>query len=51
MAKTTKQITIFSGAVVKGDQILMVQRTEEECPEAHLKWEFPGGKVDFGETP
>ena len=37
--------------MIKNDHVLMVQRTEEECPEAHLKWEFPGGKVDFGETP
>ena len=29
----------------------MIQRTEEECPAAHLKWDLPGGKVDFDETP
>jgi 8-oxo-dGTP diphosphatase len=49
--KKTKQITIFSGCVIHEDKVLMVKRNEEECPEAHLKWEFPGGKVDFGETP
>lgn len=47
----TKQITVFSGCVIKGDKVLMVLRNEPECKEAHLKWEFPGGKVDFGETP
>lgn len=46
-----KQITIFSGCLVKNGKILMVQRDEEECEDAHMKWEFPGGKVDFGETP
>ena len=46
-----KQITIFSGCVVNNDKVLMAQRDEVECPEAHLKWELPGGKVDFGETP
>lgn len=46
-----KQITVFSGCCVKDNSVLMVQRFEPECPEAHLKWEFPGGKVDFGETP
>jgi 8-oxo-dGTP diphosphatase len=49
--KKTKQITVFSGCVIKGDKVLMVLRNEPECPEAHLKWEFPGGKVDFEETP
>ena len=47
----TKQITVFSGAVIKDGKILMALRTEEELPDAHMKWEFPGGKVDFGETP
>ncbi len=46
-----KQITIFSGCLIKENKILLVQRSEPECPEAHMKWEFPGGKVDFGETP
>lgn len=46
-----KQIVVFSGCVVNKNKILMVQRNEEENPKAHLKWEFPGGKVDFGETP
>lgn len=47
----TKQITVFSGCVAREGKILMVLRNEPECPAAHLKWEFPGGKVDFGETP
>lgn len=46
-----KQITVFVGCVVKNGYVLLIQRTEEECPEAHMKWELPGGKVDFNETP
>ena len=46
-----KQITIFIGLVVKNNKILMVQRNEPEVPDAHLKWEFPGGKVEIGEAP
>jgi 8-oxo-dGTP diphosphatase len=46
-----KQIVIFSGCLLKDNKVLMVLRDEEECPEAHMKWEFPGGKVDFNETP
>lgn len=29
----------------------MTQRFDPDCPEAHLKWELPGGKCEFGETP
>lgn len=49
--KIKKQITVFAGCVVKDNKVLMLKRYEKECAEAHLKWEFPGGKVDFGETP
>ncbi len=49
--KKTKQITVFSGCVVKDGKVLMSLRSEPECPAAHMKWEFPGGKADFGETP
>jgi mutator protein MutT len=33
-----------------GGDYLLIQRDEPEQPAAHLKWELPGGKVDFGET-
>lgn len=46
-----KQITVILGAVVENNKILMTQRYEPECPEADLKWEIPGGKIDFGEDP
>lgn len=50
-SKEVKQITVFSGVVVKNGTVLMSLRDEEECKDAHMKWEFPGGKCDFGETP
>lgn len=46
-----KQITVFIGLVVYEGKILLTKRSESELKDAHLKWEFPGGKVDFGETP
>lgn len=48
--KIHKQITVIVGLVIHNEKILMVKRNEPEVKGAHLKWEFPGGKVDFGET-
>jgi len=51
-SKTSKkQITIVMGVVLNNNRVLMTQRFEEECPDAHLKWELPGGKIKFGEEP
>ena len=50
-SKVKKQIIVFSGIIIKDNKILLTQRSEKECPDAHMKWEFPGGKADFGETP
>lgn len=46
-----KQITVFCACVIRDNKILLTLRDEEEAPDAHLKWEFPGGKVEFTETP
>ncbi len=35
--------------MVKGDEIFCCQRTEHQA--LPLKWEFPGGKIEPGETP
>ena len=34
--------------MVRGDEILCCQRTEHQS--LPLKWEFPGGKIEAGET-
>ncbi|MBR3929348.1 MAG: (deoxy)nucleoside triphosphate pyrophosphohydrolase [Clostridia bacterium] len=42
-------ILVVAGIIKRGDLIFAAQRNEK----AHqgLKWEFPGGKVEEGETP
>ncbi len=49
--KERKFIVGAIGLVKKGDEILMVLRNEEINPGAHLRWEFPGGKIEFDERP
>lgn len=44
---TRKQVV--AALTVRGDDILCCQRTEEQA--LPLKWEFPGGKIEPGETP
>ena len=47
-----KRFIVVSVALVRReDEVLMVLRNEEINPQAHLRWEFPGGKIDFGERP
>lgn len=34
-----------------GGKILLQKRVDHYLPDAHNKWEFPGGKIDFWESP
>jgi 8-oxo-dGTP diphosphatase len=43
----TKQVV--AALILRGDEILCCQRTEHQA--LPLKWEFPGGKIESGETP
>ena len=47
-----KQITIVV-AVIRNNkgEILLARRNSPEIPNAHNKWEFVGGGIDFGEDP
>jgi len=40
---------VVAALVLRGDEILCCQRTEHQA--LPLKWEFPGGKIEAGETP
>lgn len=51
MDKPKKQIVIVKSLIVDDGKILLVRRKREWHKESHDKWEFPGGKIDFGETP
>jgi 8-oxo-dGTP diphosphatase len=46
-----KQFIIVKSLIVDDGKILLVRRKREWHKEAHDKWEFPGGKIDFGELP
>lgn len=47
-----KTIFVFKGCVFdKNDRILIDNRKEEILEKANSKWELPGGKIEFGETP
>ncbi|HLD18056.1 MAG TPA: NUDIX domain-containing protein [Patescibacteria group bacterium] len=45
-----KQLTIVLGIVERDDRFLVLRRVDE-VPMRHHKWEFPGGKIEAGETP
>lgn len=40
---------VAAGLIVRGDEILICQRRPDQ-PMA-LQWEFPGGKIEHGESP
>ncbi len=42
-------IRVVAAILVRDDQILICQRTRHQSKP--LKWEFPGGKIEFGEQP
>lgn len=45
-----KQIEVVAAIIIKDDKILCVQRKESRLPYISKKYEFPGGKMEPGET-
>jgi 8-oxo-dGTP diphosphatase len=39
------------GAIIKKDNKILICQRKNDSKFGSLKWEFPGGKVEFGESP
>ena len=50
MEKSSKIIRVTAAIIESGDKILIAQRKSEDDLFGEL-WEFPGGKIEDGETP
>ena len=51
MPADERQIVVVMAVVRKDGKVLMALRDEEGIDGAHMKWELPGGKLEFGEDP
>ena len=45
-----RQIEVVAAIIFQNDKVMSVQRAEHEKEYVSLKWEFPGGKVEVGES-
>ena len=45
-----KNIDVVAAVLFWEGKVLAVQRAEHESEYVSLKWEFPGGKVEVGES-
>lgn len=45
-----KEIKVVGAAIISGDKVLVTQRPYSDKAYKSLKWEFPGGKIEPGET-
>lgn len=45
-----KRIRVVGAAIIDGDKILVAQRPVSDRAYKSLKWEFPGGKIEPGES-
>ena len=48
--KDMKQVEVVAAILANGDKILCVQRAESKLEYISKKYEFPGGKIEPGET-
>lgn len=45
-----KEVEVVAGIIIYDSKILCTQRDISKNPEVSYKWEFPGGKVEDGES-
>ena len=50
MAQNKKIIRVVGAAIIRDRKVLVAQRSYSETPYKSLKWEFPGGKIEAGES-
>ena len=50
MSVTKSTIKVVGAAIVDSGKILVAQRPMSDKAYKSLKWEFPGGKIEYGET-
>ena len=46
-----KHIEVVAAVIVDDGEVLCMQRGQTKFPYTSYKWEFPGGKIEAGETP
>lgn len=45
-----KYLEVVAAIIIHNNKILCVQRSESKLPYISKKWEFPGGKIESGES-
>lgn len=45
-----KEVKVVGAAIISGDKVLVAQRPYSDKAYKSLKWEFPGGKIEPGES-
>ncbi len=45
-----KQVTVVAAIIEKDNKVLCMQRGQDRHDYTSFKWEFPGGKIELGET-
>lgn len=51
MSVVKKEIKVVGAAIFDNAKVLVAQRPQSDKAYKSLKWEFPGGKIERGETP